>query len=112
MTAISNKTTNAPATLTPTPVSPKAQRLHSWREAETLARSVVGYDSAAPTYGKSDLEVLNRIREILSQVAAGATPGTIVVALTEFTEVSTLVENLLKRKTARALAAQTYKNSK
>ena len=98
----------------------------AWKSAIDTARVATGYDAQSPIYGKTDIEVLSAVKATLDelQIWIGRLPNqtapdaaqnyngpysTAHDAWNEAGAVFTLVDELLKRKVAKQVAGQTYR---
>lgn len=91
------------------PVKSKTTNFAAWKSALETSRAATGYDASSPIYGKTDLEVLDIVRRDIESyfqdMGAGNEHADVLHA-------HKLVLDLVRRKAARQLAGQTYKNSK
>lgn len=113
----------------PTATTP-AKNVHNfaaWKDAISTAQSAAGYEHTSPIYGKTDIEVLTRLKPALKdlidlagqEIPAGAytflATGEHIDASSAYgaaVDALNQIDELLKRKIAKQIAGQTYKGRK
>lgn len=87
----------------------------AWKEAISTAREAVSYSDKSPIYGKTDIEVISAMRTELEDIRARAVADGSVKPASNLnaalTNAVATMEELLKRKVAKQVAGQSYKQS-